>query len=136
MSFKKRYSFHSFSYNNLQDVCVCVYVCVCAYSVNCVWLFVVQWTVSCQASLSMGFSRQEYWHGLPFPPPIIGYYLKCVNMNTVFLCSQGHKLTISSILYSVSHFSLEIGNFSLEINTDYFNCQFEKIYYYSLLSMK
>ena len=27
------------------------------------------WTVACQASLSMGFSRQEYWHGLPFPSP-------------------------------------------------------------------
>ena len=27
------------------------------------------WTVACQASLSMGFSRQEYWGGLPFPSP-------------------------------------------------------------------
>ena len=27
------------------------------------------WTVACQASLSMGFSRQEYWSGLPFPSP-------------------------------------------------------------------
>ena len=27
------------------------------------------WTVACQAYLSMGFSRQEYWSGLPFPPP-------------------------------------------------------------------
>ena len=27
------------------------------------------WTVACQASLSTGFSRQEYWSGLPFPPP-------------------------------------------------------------------
>ena len=26
------------------------------------------WTVACQALLSMGFSRQEYWSGLPFPP--------------------------------------------------------------------
>ena len=26
------------------------------------------WTVPCQAPLSMGFSRQEYWSGLPFPP--------------------------------------------------------------------
>ena len=26
-------------------------------------------TVACQASLSMGFSRQEYWSGLPFPSP-------------------------------------------------------------------
>ena len=27
------------------------------------------WTVACQASLSTGFSRQEYWSGLPFPSP-------------------------------------------------------------------
>ena len=27
------------------------------------------WTVACQASLSKGFSRQEYWNGLPFPSP-------------------------------------------------------------------
>ena len=27
------------------------------------------WTVACQAPLSMGCSRQEYWSGLPFPPP-------------------------------------------------------------------
>ena len=29
------------------------------------------WTVACQASLSMGFSRQEYWSGLPCPSQII-----------------------------------------------------------------
>ena len=27
------------------------------------------WTVAHQATLSMGFSRQEYWNGLPFPSP-------------------------------------------------------------------
>ena len=27
------------------------------------------WTVACQAPLSMGLSRQEYWSGLPFPSP-------------------------------------------------------------------
>ena len=29
----------------------------------------ITWTVACQAPLSMGFSRQEYWSGLPFPSP-------------------------------------------------------------------
>ena len=28
---------------------------------------VIPWIVACQAPLSMGFSRQEYWSGLPFP---------------------------------------------------------------------
>ena len=32
-------------------------------------LFATPWTVTYQAPLSMGFSRQEYWSGLPFPSP-------------------------------------------------------------------
>ena len=31
--------------------------------------FATPWTVARQAPLSMEFSRQEYWSGLPFPPP-------------------------------------------------------------------
>ena len=38
-------------------------------SLSRVRLFVTPWTVAYQASLSMGFSRQEYWSGLPFPSP-------------------------------------------------------------------
>ena len=38
-------------------------------SLSRVRLFVTPWTVACQAPLSMGFSRQEYWSGLPFPSP-------------------------------------------------------------------
>ena len=34
---------------------------------SCVQLFVTPWTVACQAPLSMGFSRQKFWSGLPFP---------------------------------------------------------------------
>ena len=34
-----------------------------------VWLFATLWTIAHQPPLSMGFSRQEYWSGLPFPPP-------------------------------------------------------------------
>ena len=34
-----------------------------------VQLFATLWTVACQAPLSMGFSRQEYFSGLPGPPP-------------------------------------------------------------------
>ena len=33
------------------------------------WLFVTPWTVAYQAPPSVGFSRQEYWRGLPFPSP-------------------------------------------------------------------
>ena len=38
-------------------------------SFSCVQLFAILWTVACQAPPSMGFSRQEYWSGLPFPSP-------------------------------------------------------------------
>ena len=35
---------------------------------SCIQLFATPWTVACQAPLSVGFSRQKYWSGLPFPP--------------------------------------------------------------------
>ena len=38
-------------------------------SLSRVWLLATPWTVACQAPLSVGFSRQEYWNGLPFPSP-------------------------------------------------------------------
>ena len=38
-------------------------------SLSRVQLFVTPWTVAYQALPSMGFSRQEYWSGLPFPSP-------------------------------------------------------------------
>ena len=44
--------------------CICVLNCF-----SCVWLFATLWTVAHQAPLPMGFSRQEYWSALPFPPP-------------------------------------------------------------------
>ena len=44
-------------------------------------------TVACQAPLSMGFSRQEYWSGLPFPSPGV---LTIEQINPVFLPGQSH----------------------------------------------
>ena len=48
-------------------------LCCCSVAKSCplshVQLFVTTWTVDPQAPLSVGFSRQEYWSGLPFPPP-------------------------------------------------------------------
>ena len=43
--------------------------CVLSHS-NRVWCFATPWTVAHQAPLSMGFSRQEYWNGLPCLPPV------------------------------------------------------------------
>ena len=39
-------------------------------SLSHVRLFDTLWTVAHQAPLSMGFSRKEYWSGLPFPSPV------------------------------------------------------------------
>ena len=48
--------------------CVCVLACMLSHSSH-VQLFVTPWTVVLQAPLFMGFSKQEYWSGLPCPPP-------------------------------------------------------------------
>ena len=42
---------------------------IAVQSLRHVRLFVTPWTVALQAPPSMGFSRQEYWSGLPCPPP-------------------------------------------------------------------
>ena len=44
-------------------------VLYCTQSLSHVLLFATPWTVACQAPLSMKFSRQGYWSGLPCPPP-------------------------------------------------------------------
>ena len=41
----------------------------CVKSLSRVQLFATPWTIAHQAPLSMGFSRHEYWNGLPFPSP-------------------------------------------------------------------
>ena len=47
-----------------------VYVYVCVLSCfSCARLSATLWTVAHRAPLCMGFSRQEYWSGLPCPPP-------------------------------------------------------------------
>ena len=44
------------------------YACVLSHFSH-VQLFATLWTVACQAPLPMGFSRQQYWSGLPCPSP-------------------------------------------------------------------
>ena len=56
-----------------------------------VTLFETPWTVACWASLSMEFSRQEYWSGLPFPSPEGSSWLKDV---TWVSCIAGGFFTV------------------------------------------
>ena len=50
-------------------VCVCARACVRAQLLSLVRLCATPWTIAHRAPLSMGFSRKEYWRGLPFPSP-------------------------------------------------------------------
>ena len=47
-----------------------VYICGGGSVAKSCLTLATPWTVACQPSLSMGFSRQEYWTGLPFPSSI------------------------------------------------------------------
>ena len=51
------------AWHSLGDICACMWSC--SFVSNSATL----WTIARQAPLSMGFSRQEYWSGLPCPPP-------------------------------------------------------------------
>ena len=46
----------------------CLIACMLSHFSR-VQFFATLWTVACQAPQSMGFPRQEYWNGLPFPSP-------------------------------------------------------------------
>ena len=47
----------------------CNFICSCCLVAKSCLTLTTPWTVACQASLSMGFPRQEYWSGLPVPAP-------------------------------------------------------------------
>ena len=61
----------------MSNMCMCEYICMyyvniiymCAHLLSCIQLSVTPWTTACQSTLSVGFLRQEYWRGLPFPSP-------------------------------------------------------------------
>ena len=61
------------------------YACACVHvkSLSCVQLPATLWAVACQALLSVGFSRQEYWSGFPCPPPGI---FPIQGLNPCLLC--------------------------------------------------
>ena len=62
------YSFIVITKYWLYSLCCTIYVWMLSHFSR-VQLFVTLWTAAHQASLSMEFSRQEYWRGLPCPPP-------------------------------------------------------------------
>ena len=69
---------------------------------NHFWLFVTPWTVTCQASLSMGFSWKEYCSGLPVPP--LGILLRWDGKSGMYLESSvwEYLVQFSSVQFSRS----------------------------------
>ena len=79
----------SFAKHTIKWIC-CVLSCF-----SRVQHFVTPWTIACQAPLSMGFSGQEYWSGLPRPPPRdlphpgIKYASPALQVGSLWLSHQG-----------------------------------------------
>ena len=71
MSFMSKFSWHSFVGipQKQHSTLLTVHVQCCANRFSHGQLFVTPWTIAHQAPLSMGFSRQECWSGLPCPSP-------------------------------------------------------------------
>ena len=69
---------------------------------SCVQLFETLWAIACQPPLSMGFSRQDYWNRLSFPPPgdqTFVSYLCLLHWQTSSLTSAIWKAPFSSHTY-------------------------------------
>ena len=73
---------------------MCVFLVAQSYLI-----FAIPWTIDCQAPLSMGFSRQEYWSGLPFP------HLRDLPVQGSNLCVL-HLLHCRCILWPLSHWGV------------------------------
>ena len=103
-------------------------VCVCALSLRCVLLFATPWTVACQIPLSRGFSRQEYWSGLPFYSPRD-------------VCSSGIELTslvspaLAGEFFTTAGFSAVENNWIVEIETDTLDTAHSLIFFTHLLNI-
>ena len=79
-------------------------ICIRARSLSRVWLFKTSWTVACLAPLSVGFSRREYWSGLPcLSPEVHLYWCKWQD----YICFYGwikfYCMNISQFLYPFTY---------------------------------
>ena len=90
-----------------------VYMCVCVLSLVC--LFATPWTVTCQTPLSMEFSRQEYWNGLPFPTPgnLPDPRIKLSSLKSLALTGRFVTTTVTWEVMVYIGACYELGSFSL-----------------------
>ena len=61
-------------------------------SLSCVWLFATPWTPAYQAPPSMGFSRQEYWSGVPLPSPYKDFIYAWISSKILLHFTRSHYL--------------------------------------------
>ena len=88
---------------NYRDACV----------LSCVWFFATSWTAACQSPVSTGFFQQEYWSGLPSPPPgdlpnpgikPVSPTSPALQADSLLLSHQGSHLFV--YLFAICKFSL------------------------------
>ena len=84
-----------------------------------VWLLVTPWTAAYQAPLSMGFSRQEYWSGVPLPSPLkyLRYPEKMINVSEAaykpcFLAQNFHFKSFLTLGHMCVYFVSKINEVS------------------------
>ena len=90
-----------------------------ALALSHVWLYATPWTVAYQASLSMGYSRKEYWSGLPtllhwiFPTQGLNLGLLRRRQTLYHLSHKGssRSLLVISFIYSSVYMSISICQF-------------------------
>ena len=105
-------------------------------SLSCVWLFATPWTVAHQAPLSMGFSTQEYWSGLPFPFP--GIFLTQGSNPGPLHCGQILDwMSHQGSLVSVRNPSLNLGHWPHSETSDmYLQLLIGNLYWMSYIHLK
>ena len=82
-------------HTDTNNIALGISITICARMLSCysrVRLFATPWTVACQDPLSIGFSRQEYWSGLPFPPP-----QDLPNPRIELVCPEAPALQVDSL---------------------------------------
>ena len=90
-------AFHAFKYQSLH---LATLVFLFILTLSHVRLFVTPWTEAHQAPLSKGFTRQEYWSGLPFPSPILLHIVVCIcqsQLTPLFPLTPGSHLLSTSV---------------------------------------
>ena len=86
-------------------------------SLSCVRLFVTPWTAAHQAPPSMGFSRQEYWSGVPLPSPTSYLFYVTAHMSIPILQFIPAPLptTVFNSLFSISVSLFQMCKFSVSV---------------------